>query len=409
MGWDCDEGGVVFTSLIHRMILWELVKIFLLALLALTGLMLMATVLTEATRNGLSPTQTLVIIPLLIPSTLPYTLPTTTLFATCVVYGRLAHDNEILAIKAAGINILRVVWPCILLGIIISAVTIGLSYRLIPRTHYLLRAMLVKDIEEFMYGKLKQEGQLSLPHVNYEIYVKRVVGRDLFDALFMRKDPTGQHYDIIASARKAELSADLEKKQIVVHMQNCKISEPGGGGARMYDKQDWPIDIPDEIMHPVKNRPFDMTWKEMLKRRAELNKEIQQKNMTLASQKSLLLLNNPPPRIAEHIQNLVNQKRHLERCRSEVQAEMHQRPALALGCLCFVLLGCPVGIWFSRSDYLSAFITCFLPIVLVYYPLLLCGFNAARFGRTSPVLSVWAANTLLAVCSLPLYRKLLKN
>ena len=45
----------------------------------------------------------LTVIPLLIPNTLPYTLPTTTLFATCVIYGRLAHDNEILAVKAAGI------------------------------------------------------------------------------------------------------------------------------------------------------------------------------------------------------------------------------------------------------------------------------------------------------------------
>ena len=56
------------------------------------------------------------------------------------------------------------------------------------------------------------------------------------------------------------------------------------------------------------------------------------------------------------------------------------RPAIALGCLCFVLVGCPVGIWLSRSDYLSAFITCFLPIVFLYYPMLLCGTNFAKSG-----------------------------
>jgi len=88
---------------------------------------------------------------------------------------------------------------------------------------------------------------------------------------------------------------------------------------------------------------------------------------------------------------------------------MHQRPALALGCLCFVLVGCPVGIWFSRSDYLSAFITCFLPIVLIYYPILLCGFNAARFGRVPPGPAIWAADVLMALSCFPIYRKLLKN
>ena len=67
---------------------------------------------------------------------------------------------------------------------------------------------------------------------------------------------------------------------------------------------------------------------------------------------------------------------------ASIDAERHMRPALALGCLCFALVGCPVGIWFSKSDYLSAFITCFLPIVIVYYPLMLCGINMARSGIT---------------------------
>ena len=51
---------------------------------------------------------------------------------------------------------------------------------------------------------------------------------------------------------------------------------------------------------------------------------------------------------------------------ADIAKEYQMRPALALGCLCFVLVGCPVGIWFSRSDYLSSFITCFLPIIVLY-------------------------------------------
>jgi len=58
---------------------------------------------------------------------------------------------------------------------------------------------------------------------------------------------------------------------------------------------------------------------------------------------------------------------------------------------------------------LSAFITCFLPIVLIYYPLMLCGINMGRGGRFDPVVSTWAADALLAVVSLPLFRRLLRN
>ena len=85
------------------------------------------------------------------------------------------------------------------------------------------------------------------------------------------------------------------------------------------------------------------------------------------------------------------------------------RPAIALGCLCFVMVGCPVGIWFSRSDYLSAFITCFLPIVMLYYPLLLCSINLSKNGRIEPFVALHAANALMAVLALGLFRRLLRN
>src|SRR5206468_3729214 len=108
------------------MIFFELAKIFLLALLGITGIIVMAGIVAEATQQGLNPSQVLAAIPLLIPSSLPYTIPPTTLFATCIVYGRLAHDNEILAIKSAGINVMQVVLPGVLLGTVMSGVTMGL-------------------------------------------------------------------------------------------------------------------------------------------------------------------------------------------------------------------------------------------------------------------------------------------
>ena len=81
-------------SILHRMILLELLKVFALALLGITGILLLAGIVAEASQQGLGPMQILTIIPLLVPSTLPYTIPATTLFATCVVYGRLSADNE---------------------------------------------------------------------------------------------------------------------------------------------------------------------------------------------------------------------------------------------------------------------------------------------------------------------------
>ena len=72
----------MYWGTIHRMILLELIKVFFMALLALTGLIMVAGIISEAMKNGFGPAQILIIIPLLLPSLLPYTVPTTTLFAT---------------------------------------------------------------------------------------------------------------------------------------------------------------------------------------------------------------------------------------------------------------------------------------------------------------------------------------
>src|SRR4051794_14423837 len=145
----------MFGTILHRMIFGELVRVFALALIALTGLFLLGGVLAEAAQRGLSPTQVLMNIPLLVPNTLPYTVPATCLFATCVVYGRLSHDNEITAVKAAGVHLGRLVAPGLVLGLAAAAGCLALHYRVIPLTHQLLRTQVLGDVEDLLYTALK--------------------------------------------------------------------------------------------------------------------------------------------------------------------------------------------------------------------------------------------------------------
>ena len=58
---------------------------------------------------------------------------------------------------------------------------------------------------------------------------------------------------------------------------------------------------------------------------------------------------------------------------------------MAVGSLLFVFLGAPVGILFAKRDFLSAFMTCFLPIIGLYYPLMLVGTNLSKEGLLAPL------------------------
>jgi lipopolysaccharide export system permease protein len=75
----------------------------------------------------------------------------------------------------------------------------------------------------------------------------------------------------------------------------------------------------------------------------------------------------------------------------------------------FVQVGCPVGIWLSGRDFHSAFVTCFLPILFVYYPLLACGNTLARRGRLPLCLAIWAADAVLLVLAVLLCRRLIRS
>jgi lipopolysaccharide export system permease protein len=216
----------VFGTTLQRSIFWELLKSFSLSLIALTGILLLAGIVAEASQRGLTPGQILAAIPLIVPSLMPYTIPSTTLFATCLVYGRLAHDNEVIAIKAAGISVLHVITPAVMLGLMTSAVTLGLYYHVIPETQYVLRAQFLKDVEEFLYGMLKTERSINHPRLSYAIWVRQVQGRRLLDATFKRRDIHGE-YDLVARAREAELRVNSAKNEVVVYMR----VEPAAGQA----------------------------------------------------------------------------------------------------------------------------------------------------------------------------------
>jgi lipopolysaccharide export system permease protein len=397
----------VFGTILHRMILWELIKIFVLSLIGITGILLLAGIIAEASQQGLTPAQVLAAIPLLIPSTLPYTIPATTLFATCVVYGRLAADNEILAIKSAGINMSTVLMPGLFLGLAMSAATMGLYYRIIPYTHHLLRELAFNDVEELLYTLLKKHQMIKHPQLPYAMFVHSVQGRKLLNPVFKKRNDKGE-IDVVARAKEAELRVDMNRRLVLVRMK-WGIASGEDGSRAYFEDRVFELPLPENFGRPDRQRARDMTWQQILGRLKEL--AVEQEHLAAQISVNSQYLGKPytPPQLKDHIRHLHSQQDayHLEEF--DLKTELQMRPALSLGCLCFILVGCPVGIWISKSDFLSSFVTCFLPIVFIYYPLMLCGTNLAKEGKFHPVPLVWAADIVIVLVGLFLFVKLLKR
>jgi lipopolysaccharide export system permease protein len=399
----------VFGGILQRAILFELVRVFLLSLTGITGIFVMGTVVHEASQRGLNPAQILSAIPLIIPNTLPFTIPATTLFATCVVYGRLAADNEILAIQAAGVHLSKIVFPAVLLGLVMSLVTMGLYYHLIPFTHHMFRSSFMNDAEEYLYAILKKDRCINMPGVPYKIFVQQVHGRRLEEAIFKRRAPKGEGYDVIARALEAELHVDLPNRQVVVDMRRCTLQDENGKNQGYFKKQSWTVPLPASFGALAETRPRAMTFPQLLAHREKVQRAIEEKSAEIADLQAQYPSGAESSEMTKHIDSIKASHRQRQFDLFNVNTELHMRPALSFGCVFFVLLGCPVGIWLSRNDYLSSFISCFLPVVLLYYPLLLCATSYAKQGKVHPAPALWAANGMMVLFALPLFRRLLRH
>jgi lipopolysaccharide export system permease protein len=298
-----------------------------------------------------------------------------------------------------------------------SIATMGLYYRIIPYTHYLLRAMVFNDAQELLYSLLKKHHEIKYSNFPYQIFVKDVKDKKLIEPIFKRKDENGV-ITWVAHAREAELQVRPSAGQVDVLVKHCVVW--GDNSSGVLEDKPLTVELPKDFGKQTQPRPRDLTWQEIVDRRQQLQKEIEAIRVNASNMLAyhyVLGITEKLPHLLESCRNKINVA-HQEIVALDVEVQM--RPALSLGCLFFILVGCPVGIWFSRSDYLSAFITCFLPIVFVYYPLMLCGTGMAKeakinmiplFRGADPnmVLLVWGADAVVGLIGVILFWRLLKN
>lgn len=405
---------------LNRLIFWELVKVFLMSLGTVTGLLVTVPLFQQASQMGLSLSQVIEAIPLFVPNMLPYTIPATTLFASCVVYGRLSHDNEVVAIKAAGVHLFNILKPALLLGLITTALTAALYHTVIPLSQQLLYKQLLSDPEELLYNMLRRDRTLRHPNMPYVIYVKDVQGKRLIDVVLKKrakvKDPkTGQEvfygYDFTVRIREARLRVETAEGKLYIDPDRSVFYDKNTSGETA-GTGPYSMDLPDGLNGKDKVRISAMTWEDLPVRLGELREDLEVK---LAAREENRKNGENSPRLevraAAQKEDMAYrfQIETLERTIRNTEGEFYQRPALAVGCLLFALVGCPVGIWANRADYLSTFVICFLPAVFLYYPLQFAGGGLSRDGKVPLWFGYWMANIAIGAIALVLNWRLLRR
>ncbi len=143
----------------HGYILRELLKVFGLTLAALTALFTMGGGMWNALhREGVSAGDVIGFLHLLIPVALTITMPLSAVFAAAMVYGRLAADNELLACRAAGVNVHRTFLSAFLLAVFVALCTFVLANFVAPALVVRVETFVRNNLRDFVAEQLEGKG-----------------------------------------------------------------------------------------------------------------------------------------------------------------------------------------------------------------------------------------------------------
>tara|TARA_R110002049_G_scaffold72490_1_gene187007 strand:+ start:121642 stop:122838 length:1197 start_codon:yes stop_codon:yes gene_type:complete len=389
-------------SRLTRYILVEILKIFVVALVALTLLILLIGVARELLRKGLGPTAVLQLLPYLLPISLQFAFPATALFSVCCVYGRMAADGEVATVKATGISPLRMLKPAIIFAALLSPIAVCLSDLSVSWGRPGVNRVVMLSLEDIVYRVLNAQHSYTSEH-GFSIHVREVEGHTLIHPTVTVHN-SGDNGPMKVSAREGELRLDPETQTLLLRVVDSKIE--GGSGFQGI--------LPGEtetrltLAGAITNRDVSERSPSELPLRLIRNERIQQDARThaaigqLAAHTGFSLLTSRPEDIAgpggqQIAASYKNGQRRLRRLRTEPW----RRWAEGFSCFFFVLVGAPLAMIAKTSDYWTSFGLCFLPTLLIYYPLFIFGLEQAKDGIVPPY-GVWIGNVILAVIGISL-------
>jgi len=375
--------------ILQRYILRDLLVVFLLILGGVTVLLVFVGAFREISDTGLGPVQALQIVPYIIPSLLPFTIPATLLLTVCVVYSRMAADREITAAKAAGINVMSLLLPALSLGGVLSLCSLLLADKVIPWAVQNIRTRVTQAMEDIFLDMLRSSGQVVDNDRGFSITVMRVEGRRLIRPTF-HYHPRGSKPAAV-QAEEATLHFDMSRRVVVLDMSRGHIDIPGQRRVFFHqERQEFPL--PFETKEP---KPRHLSIHTIRKKLDGADRDLQQARRYREVNTVMALtlgeydqLNDQTLFDYEYIQ-----KQHRKEM-ARLQTEIHSRFALSTSCFFFALLGAPFAMMQARRQFLTTFFLCFLPILLLYYPVALLMLNLAK-SQTAPPMCLWVANLLL--------------
>ena len=311
----------------------------------------------------------------------------------CVVYGRMSGDQEVIAAKAAGANVISLLMPAFLLAAALSVSSFLLTDRVIPWAMANIQRVVADAMEDLFLDILRTSNRFSDPQRGLTITARAVEDRTLIGPVF-RYAPPGRS-PVTVSAETATIGFDLEGGTIAVDLTNGQ-GKFGADGNVWFARERRTFPLHDD---GPKTKPRHQTTGDLIEQLGEVAAYRRDLDRHTAAVALLDLTLGELPR-PDRLAPDPPEPDRPPLWEDKIRTEIHSRPAMAASCLFFALVGAPFSIKQGRSSFLTTFLICFVPILLVYYPVTLGMLNLAKHGDIDPRWAVWVGNGLVGAWGL---------
>ena len=372
-------------------------------------------------------------------------VPMSLLISSVMTFGRMAQQNEITALKSAGVSLYNIIKPALWFGTFVAVGLCIFNNFILPEMNYNAR-LLARDIYKKKPELSIEPGYFVDMIPQYTMIVKEMDGKDFKDVKIFSKNKESEQITIYANAGSLSSNGNIitidlmdgeiheidlsdydyyRKIRFKTHQITISMDELMLNRTTESNRTDREMRVPQMINEIARNKLLiSQIYERIDKVKAEIGitdpninslenieKEVdklKQSKVNANVRDEQYNENVPIPNIEnkQYILSLTNNARQFkneftlienyEKTNNKFKVEIHKKFTLAIACILFTLVGAPLGI-LVRSGGMTIASGLSIAFFLIYYILLIWGEQLADRNLLNPGLGSWLPNIILFI------------
>lgn len=290
----------------------------------------------------------------LFPNMFLYSIPMSAMIGVTIAFSRLSNDTEILAFKASGISMYKMLPPVFIVTLALGLLTAYFSVVLIPVSD--------KNIEQFTYQLMKEKIDKGIKEQEFTealgdivVYVGNVDKETNEWSDVWVSDMRGQTTPTITMAQKGRMHTEIETFVITITLENGSLHRPDDHDSQIVLFDSYEINIPLNAPGST-NRKFNrgtLTMPELLEKADEVGRDTELGKVLVT--------------------------------------EFHKRLVLPVGCVILAFIGLPLGLQAGPGKR-GIGIPLGLAVFITYYVLFTLAKMLSTDGNFPITMTMWSPN-----------------